>query len=48
MYLTIALVQRRSRLGDVPGNTELGLALAREAKAGGADLVLVPEGWLTG
>lgn len=48
MRLTLALAQTNTRLGDVSANLEKHLALAREAKAGGADLLVFPELSLTG
>ena len=46
--LTIALAQINTRLGDVEANLERHLALAKEARAGGADLLVFPELSLTG
>ena len=48
MKLTIALAQINTRLGDVPANLEKHLALAKEARSSGADLLLFPELSLTG
>lgn len=48
MKHTIALAQINTRLGDVPANLERHLALAAEARAGGAGLVIFPELSLTG
>ena len=48
MKLTLALAQINTRLGNVPANLEKHLALAEEARASGADLVLFPELSLTG
>ena len=48
MKITIALAQINTRLGDVPANLEKHLDLARQARAGGADLILFPELSLTG
>lgn len=45
--LTVAIVQRRCADWDQEQNTESGLALVREAKENGADLVLFPECWIT-
>ena len=46
--LTIALAQINTRLGDVEANLERHLALAKEARAGGADLLVFTELSLTG
>lgn len=46
--LTLALAQINTRLGDVQGNLEKHLALARQARNSGADLVVFPELSLTG
>ncbi|HEX9617016.1 MAG TPA: nitrilase-related carbon-nitrogen hydrolase [Anaerolineales bacterium] len=48
MKLTIALAQINTRLGDVEANLEKHLALAKEARAAGADLLVFPELSLTG
>ncbi len=48
MKLTLALAQINTRLGDVQANLEKHLALAKEAQASGADLVIFPELSLTG
>ncbi len=48
MSLTLALAQINTKLGDVPANLEKHLALAREARQNGADLLLFPELSLTG
>lgn len=48
MMLTLALAQINTVLGDVSANLEKHLALAREARQGGADLVIFPELSLTG
>ncbi len=48
MILTLALAQINTALGDVPANLEKHLALVREARQGGADLVIFPELSLTG
>jgi len=48
MKLTLALAQINTRLGDVPANLEKHLALAKEARSSGADLLLFPELSLTG
>jgi NAD+ synthase (glutamine-hydrolysing) len=48
MKLTIALAQINTCLGDVNTNLERHLALAREAHASGADLLVFPELSLTG
>jgi predicted amidohydrolase len=48
MKLTLALAQLNTRLGDVPANLEKHLALAEEAQASGADLLVFPELSLTG
>lgn len=48
MKLTIALAQINTRLGDVPANLEKHLALAKEARSSGVDLLLFPELSLTG
>ncbi len=46
--LTLALAQINTVLGDVDANLEKHLALARQARQQGADLVLFPELSLTG
>jgi predicted amidohydrolase len=46
--LTLALAQINTRLGDVQGNLEKHLALVRQARASGADLIQFPELSLTG
>jgi len=46
--LTLALAQINTRLGDVPANLEKHLALAADARARGADLIVFPELSLTG
>lgn len=48
MKLTISVAQINTRLGDVPANLEKHLALAREARGAGADLLVFPELSLTG
>ena len=48
MKLTLALAQINTRLGNVTANLEKHLAMAEEARASGADLVLFPELSLTG
>jgi len=48
MKHTIALAQINTRLGDVPANLERHLALAAEARARGAELIIFPELSLTG
>jgi predicted amidohydrolase len=48
MKLTLALAQINTRLGEVKANLEKHLALADEAHAAGADLVIFPELSLTG
>ncbi len=48
MKLTLALAQINTRLGDAQANLEKHLALADEAHAGGADLLVFPELSLTG
>jgi len=45
---TLAIAQISTRLGDVQGNLEKHLALARQARASGADLIQFPELSLTG
>lgn len=46
--ITLALAQINTRLGDVPANLEKHLALIREARGRGADLIVFPELSLTG
>ena len=46
--LTVALAQINTRLGDVGANLEKHLALAADARARGADLIVFPELSLTG
>ncbi len=48
MKLTLALAQINTKLGDVDANLEKHLALARDARQGGAGLILFPELSLTG
>jgi NAD+ synthase (glutamine-hydrolysing) len=48
MKLTIALAQINTRLGDVQFNLDKHIALAKEARSSGADLLLFPELSLTG
>jgi len=48
MKLTIALAQINTRLGDVEANLEKHLSIARQARQGGADLLVFPELSLTG
>jgi predicted amidohydrolase len=48
MKLNLALAQINTRLGDTSANLEKHLAFARDAKAGGADLLVFPELSLTG
>jgi NAD+ synthase (glutamine-hydrolysing) len=48
MKLTIALAQMNAQLGVVQANLEKHLALAGEARAQGADLIIFPELSLTG
>jgi len=48
MKLTLALAQINTRLGNVDANLEKHLALAQEARASGADLLVFPELSLTG
>jgi predicted amidohydrolase len=48
MKVTIALAQIATRLGEVQANLEKHLALIRQARQSGADLVLFPELSLTG
>lgn len=48
MQLTIGLAQINTQLGDVNANLEKHLALVKEARSVGADLILFPELSLTG
>jgi predicted amidohydrolase len=48
MKLTLSLAQINTRLGDVPANLEKHLALVKEARTSGADLLIFPELSLTG
>jgi NAD+ synthase (glutamine-hydrolysing) len=48
MKLTLALAQISTHLGDVEANLEKHLALVREARVSGADLLVFPELSLTG
>jgi predicted amidohydrolase len=48
MKLNLALAQINTHLGDVQANLEKHLALAAEAQASGADLLIFPELSLTG
>jgi NAD+ synthase (glutamine-hydrolysing) len=48
MKINIALAQINTRLGDVKANLDMHLALVREARASGADLLVFPELSLTG
>lgn len=48
MKVTLALAQINTRLGDVEANLEKHLALVREARKLGADLLIFPELSLTG
>jgi predicted amidohydrolase len=48
MKLTLSLAQINTCLGDVPANLEKHLALVKEARACGADLLIFPELSLTG
>ena len=48
MKFTIALAQISTHLGDVSSNLEKHLALVREARKSGADLLVFPELSLTG
>ena len=48
MKLTLALAQINTYLGDVEANLEKHLALLKEARASGADLLIFPELSLTG
>lgn len=45
---TVAVAQYAATVGDIEGNTERALALLTQAHAQGADLVLLPECFLTG
>lgn len=45
---TVALLQARSRPGEVAANVQAVLSAMRRAAAGGAQLVLLPEAFLTG
>ncbi len=46
--LTVALAQVDSRIGDLKGNTAKHIAAIRNAKDGGAELIVFPELSLTG
>ncbi|MFG1495117.1 NAD+ synthase [Saccharospirillum sp. HFRX-1] len=48
MTLRVALAQFRFPVGDIPGNTDKVLDLARAAQADGADLIVFPELTLAG
>ena len=48
MKFQLALAQINTHLGDVSANLEKHLALVREARANGADLIVFPELSLTG
>jgi predicted amidohydrolase len=48
MKLSLALAQINTKLGEVDNNLEKHLALARDARQGGAELILFPELSLTG
>ncbi len=48
MKLTLALAQINTQLGCVEANLEKHLALARQAREQGAELVVFPELSLTG
>lgn len=48
MTLRVALAQFRFPVGDIPGNTDKVLDLARQAQADGADLIIFPELTLAG
>jgi predicted amidohydrolase len=48
MKLTLALAQINTKLGDVNANLEKHIALAKQARQDGADLVIFPELSLTG
>ena len=48
MKLNLALSEINTRLGDVSGNLEKHLSIAKEARAAGADLLVFPELSLTG
>ena len=46
--LTLAMWQGEGVQGDLPATVAAASAIAREAKAKGADLLVFPEGYLTG
>ncbi|NND50005.1 MAG: NAD+ synthase, partial [Rhizobiales bacterium] len=46
--LTIALAQLNPIMGDIAGNTEMARTARAEAAAGGADLIVFPELFLSG
>lgn len=48
MKLNLALAQLNTKLGDVDANLEKHLAMAKQAKQDGADLIVFPELSLTG
>jgi predicted amidohydrolase len=48
MKLTLSLVQINTKLGDVQANLEKHLALAKQARQDGIDLLVFPELSLTG
>lgn len=48
MKIKIALAQFNSRLGDVKANLETHLEMIKDARQGGADLIIFPELSLTG
>ena len=48
MKLKIALAQINTRLGDIQANLEKHLALAKQARKAGMDLLVFPELSLTG
>ena len=48
MKINLALAQINTRLGDVEANLEKHLALVKEARGRGADLLVFPELSLTG
>jgi NAD+ synthase (glutamine-hydrolysing) len=48
MQLNLALAQINTKLGNVPANLETHLALARQARQDGMDLLVFPELSLTG
>jgi predicted amidohydrolase len=48
MKLTLALAQINTRLGAVEANLEKHVSIIKEARAGGADLLIFPELSLTG